>query len=146
MKADRSSPVLASVGQRVGNGVVDLILTLPLASVVGGVTGLGTIQFHGLVVVTHLDGSGLIITIGVVFVLFALMEHWTGKTPGKHLTGTHAGSARGESLSFRASLIRNLLRFVDFFLAGLLGAAVILATERSQRVGDLLADTCVFRD
>lgn len=146
MGTDRSPPDLASVGQRVGNGIVDLILMLPLASVVGATTGLATIQFQGPMVITHLNGWGLMAATGVVFVLFALMEYGTGKTPGKYLTGTRAGSTRGEPLTLRASLIRNLMRFVDFFLAGLPGILVILVTERNQRVGDLLAGTFVFRD
>lgn len=146
MSPDESSPKLASVGQRMGNGIVDLVVTVPLAFVVAAVSGLGTTHSYGFVVLVHLRGLSWVVAGGVVFLLFTLLEYATGKTPGKYFTGTCALSLRGDPLSFRASLIRNLLRFVDFFLVGLLGITVILITKHNQRVGDLLAGTSVFRE
>lgn len=144
MGSDDPSPKLASAGQRIGNGIFDLIVTVPLVFAVGAVTGWGTIHRQGMVVFVHMAGGSLVAATAVVFLLFTLMEYWIAKTPGKYLTGTRARSLAGDPLSLRASLVRNLLRFVDFFLLGLPGILAILTTERNQRVGDLLAGTSVF--
>lgn len=144
MGSDDPSPKLASAGQRIGNGIFDLIVTVPLVFAVGAAAGWGTIHHRGMVVFVHMGGGPLVGATAVVFLLFTLMEYWTAKTPGKYLTGTRTRFLGGDPLSLRASLVRNLLRFVDCFLFGLPGILVILATERNQRVGDLLAGTSVF--
>lgn len=69
---------------------------------------------------------------------------WRGQTLGKKLVHLRVVDARGLRLSFSQVVLRNLLRFVDglpiFYLVG--GLAAVL-NARSQRLGDLAADTLV---
>lgn len=80
------------------------------------------------------------------YVLFeGLMD---GQTPGKRVHRLRVVREGGFSVTFGASAVRNLVRFVDmqpvfFYLVGL---GSILATRRGQRLGDLVAGTIVVRE
>lgn len=67
-----------------------------------------------------------------------------GATPGKHVLDLHALDADGTPMSWKGSILRNLLRTADFmpfgYAAGLLTMAL---TGRFQRLGDLAGDTIV---
>ncbi|WP_420635091.1 stage II sporulation protein M [Candidatus Palauibacter sp.] len=73
---------------------------------------------------------------------------WDGRTPGKRALGLRVLHDGGEPLSFRGSVLRNLIRIVDLQpgLTGLAGATTILVNRRAQRLGDLVAGTIVVRD
>lgn len=77
-----------------------------------------------------------------------LFEVWgKGKTPGKKKMGIGVVNDDGTPINFGASLIRNLLRFVDFlpflYVCGIVTSA---SNRRFQRVGDLAASTMVVYD
>ena len=80
------------------------------------------------------------------YVLFeGLMD---GQTPGKRIHRLRVVREGGFSVTFGASAVRNLVRFVDmqpvfFYLVGL---GSILATRRGQRLGDFVAGTIVVRE
>jgi uncharacterized RDD family membrane protein YckC len=79
------------------------------------------------------------------FVVFDML--FNGRSPGKRLAGLRVVRAGGHPVGFVASLLRNLLRIVDFLPAlYLVGSVLILATTRNQRLGDLAASTIVIRD
>lgn len=69
-----------------------------------------------------------------------------GQTPGKSAQKIRVVSSQGQRITFFTSLIRNLLRIVDFlpalFLFGLLG---MLSTDRNQRIGDYVSRTMVVK-
>lgn len=67
-----------------------------------------------------------------------------GRTPGKALLRIAAVSADGTPLTFWQSVVRNVVRFIDL-LPGtyLVGMVAVLATAKSQRLGDLAAGTVV---
>ena len=75
-----------------------------------------------------------------------------GRTPGKRAIGLRVVHSGGEPLSFRGSVLRNLIRVVDLqpsvsgIPSGLIGAVCILINKRAQRLGDLVAGTMVVRD
>jgi uncharacterized RDD family membrane protein YckC len=76
---------------------------------------------------------------------FILLE-WllNGQTPGKRLLHIRVIKQGGYALRFFDTLLRNLLRVVDFLpLFYGVGLTSILLTRDSQRVGDLLAGTLV---
>lgn len=86
-------------------------------------------------------------TLGV-FVYFILMEGlWNGQTLGKKATGIRVRMADGTPVTFPAALARNLLRPADF-LPGtyFVGMVTMFTNPRSQRVGDLAANTIVVYD
>lgn len=76
-------------------------------------------------------------------VLFEVLRG--GATPGKRAVGIYVAHADGTPVGWSASLVRNLLRVVDFLplLYGL-GLATLLLSPRFQRLGDLAAGTLVL--
>jgi len=88
-----------------------------------------------------------------VFVLmsgyFALFEWiWRGQTPGKRWLKLRVIREDGRPIGFFEAMVRNLLRNFDimpspFYSIGLIS---VFATDRDQRVGDLVAGTVVVRE
>lgn len=123
------------IPSRVGAFVLDHILSFVSAIVVG-------ISFG------YLWRSRVGIFLGVVLGLagyFIVLEWLFGQTIGKRITGVVVVSRDGSPITFRQSLIRNLLRVIDSFLSYALALVVMLMNEDRQRVGDLVADTLVVR-
>lgn len=67
-----------------------------------------------------------------------------GQTPGKRIFAIQVLQTDGRPISWGSSLVRNLLRVVDFlpFLYGI-GVISMLTTQRFQRLGDIAASTIV---
>ena len=76
---------------------------------------------------------------------FILLEWlWNGQTPGKRLLHIRVIKQGGFALRFFDTLLRNLLRIIDFLpLFYGVGLTSILLTRDSQRLGDLVAGTLV---
>ncbi|HKP35994.1 MAG TPA: RDD family protein [Pyrinomonadaceae bacterium] len=80
---------------------------------------------------------------------FAFFEWiWNGQTPGKRWMKLRVIREDGRPISFFEAMVRNLLRNFDimpspFYSIGLIS---VFATERDQRVGDLVAGTVVVRE
>ncbi|HSY19489.1 MAG TPA: RDD family protein [Candidatus Acidoferrales bacterium] len=71
---------------------------------------------------------------------------WRGQTVGKRLLRLRVVDAYGLRLQFSQIVIRNLLRFVDMLPAFyLVGGITTLLNARTQRLGDLAANTVVIR-
>ena len=71
---------------------------------------------------------------------------WRGQTIGKRLFRLRVMDAGGMRLQFSQIVIRNLLRFVDMLPAFyLVGGLTTLLNARTQRLGDLAANTIVIR-
>jgi uncharacterized RDD family membrane protein YckC len=68
-----------------------------------------------------------------------------GATPGKKALGIYVAGLDGTPVGWGPSLVRNLLRSVDFLpvLYGL-GLATMLLNDRFQRLGDIAAGTVVL--
>lgn len=92
-------------------------------------------------------GIGLLL-IGFFFiewfypVLFEVLAN--GMTPGKKSLGIQVLNSDGTPIDWSSSMLRNILRTVDFlpFMYGL-GFVSMLMNDRFQRLGDLAADTVV---
>lgn len=68
-----------------------------------------------------------------------------GASPGQRTMGLKVASVSGAPVRLPQSIIRNLLRVVDFMPFGyLLGLVCCLFTKKFQRLGDLVADTVVI--
>lgn len=71
---------------------------------------------------------------------------WRGQTIGKRMLRLRVVDASGLRLQFSQVVIRNLIRFVDMLPAFyLVGGASTLLNRRSQRLGDIAANTIVIR-
>ena len=93
-------------------------------------------------------GGGLFLIILFVIewlypVLFELLAR--GQTPGKKLLGIAVVNDDLSPVTLGTSLIRNLLRTIDFLpLFYLAGIVTMLSNRRFQRLGDLAAGTLVI--
>jgi uncharacterized RDD family membrane protein YckC len=80
---------------------------------------------------------------------FALFEWiWNGQTPGKRWLKLRVIREDGRPIGFFEAMVRNLMRNFDimpwpFYSIGLIS---VFATERDQRVGDLVGGTVVVRE
>ncbi len=75
-----------------------------------------------------------------------------GQTPGKRMTGIRVLTTEGQPINGMQAIMRNLFRGADLFFLiqpdfvfamPLVGLIVMTLTQRSQRVGDLVAGTIV---
>lgn len=132
---------LAGLGVRVGAHLIDLIL-------IGGVY---YIVFFVLVLagaVTNMNlAMGLIIFLAAAmpFGYFILLEGlWNGQTVGKKSLGLRVRMSDGTPVTFSAALGRNIMRPADM-VPGLyfVGLLAMFTNTRSQRIGDLIANTVV---
>jgi uncharacterized RDD family membrane protein YckC len=79
---------------------------------------------------------------------YFLSEWLLGGTPGKLLFRLRVEQLTGQPCTARQIAIRTLLRLAEVnpvLLGALPAGVVILATERHQRIGDLIAGTVVVR-
>jgi uncharacterized RDD family membrane protein YckC len=80
----------------------------------------------------------------VIFAYYVLLEWQLGGTLGKLVTGMRVRKDTGEPLDLKASLIRNVLRIIDFLpFFYLVGAISVWNSKTKQRIGDRLAKTVV---
>lgn len=83
-----------------------------------------------------------------VYMGYTLFFEWLnhGQTLGKMILGIRVRRLDGNEIGFTEAAIRWLMRPVDIIItAGSLAALLITSTERSQRMGDILAGTIVIR-
>lgn len=72
---------------------------------------------------------------------------WNGQSPGKRWVGLRVIRAEGTPITLSESIIRNLVRLVDFLpVAYGVGVVTMFIDARSRRLGDLAAGTLVVRD
>lgn len=70
-----------------------------------------------------------------------------GRTPGKRALKLRVIDARGLPVSLYQSLVRNIVRVLDFAPAFYgFGAIAVMLSPARRRLGDIVADTLVIRD
>jgi len=130
---------LAPYGQRLLAGIIDaipVIGTLVLAAWKSG-------QWESSDPQAIVDAIKYPYSIAIaVYVLHTLVSEWLwGWTIGKRLCGLRVVMVDGTAPTFRAAVVRNLLRVVDVALV--FPPMLVIITPLRQRVGDLAADTIV---
>jgi uncharacterized RDD family membrane protein YckC len=94
---------------------------------------------------------------GAIFVTASFFLTWgwhiwfetrgNGRTPGKRALSLRVIDARGLPVTLHQSLVRNIMRVVDFLPAlYAFGAVAVLVSPLRRRLGDVVADTLVIRD
>ncbi len=131
---------LAGLGSRAVAGAVDLVFkgVLVLALLIVVLAAVGD------------DGALVIVpAVGLTMLLYDVLFETLGggRTPGKRMGGLRVVRAGGRPIDLTASMIRNVLRFVDGMPLGYVPTIVSIAvTRHNQRLGDLAAGTIVIRD
>ena len=137
---------LAGPASRFVSAIVDILIQIVLlvcVSIVLSLAGSGIGLGGGLALLLWAVLSFAVITFYDVF--FEVFQ--SGRTPGKRLNGLRVVRASGHPVTFLTSAVRNVIRPIDFLPSVyLLGAVVILATKKNQRIGDVIANTLVVRE
>src|SRR3954451_18921280 len=131
----------AGAGSRFLAVLLDAAITMAIASAIGAVARS---------LVSRGAASAIFITASFVLtwgwhVWFETRHH--GRTPGKRALSLRVVDARGLPVSLHQSLVRNIVRAVDFLpLFYGVAAAASLVDPLRRRFGDLVADTLVIRE
>lgn len=135
--------VLSGLGSRLSARLIDFVLQGILASLVAIIVGLVAAGLSGSAALAS-GAAGGFAFFAILFYDVFFEAFKEGQTPGKRRLGIRVVGDGGEPISFRAALVRNVLRLVDefatLFLAGLISIA---RSERNQRLGDMAAGTIV---
>jgi len=131
---------LASPVLRAGALLIDWAVVAAAWSVVA--VGFSLLQ------ILSADIAGMAATIGYFLLAqgytIATEGLWRGQTIGKRVLRLRVVDARGLRLTWAQVVLRNVLRFIDGLpLLYLVGGIAALVNRRSQRLGDLAADTLV---
>jgi uncharacterized RDD family membrane protein YckC len=124
-----------------------VIVLFPVGIVVGLLSGGGYTETGNGYANAGIDVSGKAAGIFLLLALsyYVFCEAATGATLGKRIVGIRVMGEDGERLTFRAAVIRNLLRLVDCLFFYLVGAIFALTSQHGQRLGDRAAHTLVVR-
>jgi uncharacterized RDD family membrane protein YckC len=145
---------VAGIGSRFLAALVDSALILVLQVLVNiGVLLVARFLFH-----FSLDGddSGLAWLLGAFglvafaflwgyYIFFEML--WNGQSPGKRWVGLRVLRLDGTPITLSESIIRNLVRLVDFLPAYYgVGVIAMFINSQARRLGDLAAGTLVVHD
>ncbi|MCS6940141.1 MAG: RDD family protein [Roseiflexus sp.] len=137
---------VAGIGSRFLAAIVDsaLIALAELALFFALAQIIGIFEFAESVLIAIGAALGFAILWGY-YIAFELT--WNGQSPGKRLIGLRVVSEGGRPITVVGSIIRNLIRIVDFlpFLYGV-GVIAMFIDRRARRLGDLAASTLVVRE
>jgi len=143
---------VAGIGSRFIAALIDTLLIIILQVIVNLAVSLLVSSF-----VDNLFGENVAAWLFAVFGLisFALLWGyyiifemiWNGQSPGKRRMGLRVLKTDGTPITLMESIVRNLIRLVDFlpFFYGL-GVVTMFINEQARRLGDLAAGTLVVYD
>lgn len=132
----------ADVGDRIVAYIIDLVIWICvflLVFVVMTSSALGSVR------------NSVIVIFGIVYLLYACYDllceiFFNGQSVGKRAMNIRVVSVDGKQPSLGQYLLRWVFRIVDILLTSGVGAIVaISATDRKQRIGDLVAHTTVIK-
>lgn len=135
----RPQPVLDTEGDVVWRRAIAVIIDMILIGIVTGIVGSILAQMR----LAALAGLvGLVLGFGY----YIYLEGNYGQTIGKMALGIVVVTENGGAIEYREAAIRTLLRIIDTLpFLYLVGIILVLATDRNQRLGDIVADTVVVR-
>ena len=117
------------------DSIIFMVLGWVLALLFGGASATGF----------QLSGGPAILLFVIGFAYFIVLEAVAGGTLGKLIIGIRVYTVDGQSISWGASIIRNLLRIVDGLFFYLVGAILVWTSDKKQRLGDRAAKTVVAK-
>ncbi len=124
---------LATLMQRILAAGIDLFIISTVSSLISGVVYSNQVAIYVFVM-------PIIMFYNLGFEVFN-----NGQTPGKMALKIRVISLDGESTSLRSSIIRWAFRLIDILAStGLVAILSIFSSEKSQRIGDILANTTVI--
>jgi uncharacterized RDD family membrane protein YckC len=136
----------AGISRRFVAVVIDTIFFLVAGLVLALVFGGAYARAEGGQAAAGYELSGGLgwLALGLAFAYYVGCEAAFGATIGKGIVGIRVVRADGSGLSWRRSVVRNVLRIVDgIFVFYVVGGLFALFSTKNQRIGDRAADTLV---
>lgn len=142
---------LAGVGARFCAALLDhLIIALILTALIL----LGSIAVTALQIGAGSLAASLLTAILIVVAFLVIVGYYVvietvqrGQTPGKRAMGLRVIRSNGLPITFSDSLLRNLVRVVDFLpVSYALGVVMMFFNPQWRRLGDIAANTVVVRE
>lgn len=151
---------IAGIGSRALAALLDAVVILIVDGLLFLVIGLTGLETPAKALASGASGSirvsaalfaiGGLLLVAFFFTVFyfVLCESlWSGRSVGKWALGIRVVSTQGRRVTFFSSLVRNLVRVVDYLPTGyLVGLVTMLVTKKEQRLGDLAAGTVVITE
>lgn len=149
---------IAGLGSRFVAAVVDgliqgvLFVLVAVATLVAAGTTFAVLRELAVpgqaTLVAWMLGGGLLLLFLVLWGYYLFFELvWAGQSPGKRLARIRVIREDGYPVGFLESLVRNLVRVVDFLPAYyVIGTTVMLLNPRAKRLGDFVAGTLVVKE
>jgi uncharacterized RDD family membrane protein YckC len=137
---------LAGAGTRAAAYLLDIVLIVLLSQLLANlfVALFLFIKSAGEAWAAAIIGLLMFLFINGYFIVFEWLMN--GQTPGKRAVGIRVIKEGGYALRFIDTLLRNVMRAIDFLpLFYGVGLVSLLFTPRSQRLGDLVAGTLLVR-
>ncbi|QEC66246.1 RDD family protein [Panacibacter ginsenosidivorans] len=126
---------LASVGERIVACIIDLVIFVAWFIITS-------------LIFSYADFSWLNVFINLPIAFYSLLSETflNGQSVGKKVMGIKVISLNGSQASFSQYLIRWLFRLVDIWIgSGVIAVIMVAATEKHQRIGDLIAGTTLVK-
>ena len=134
----------AGLGSRFIASLIDTVFQSAIIMVIALVFGIRS-PISGL-------GWSSVASVVLIFIVFwgyhiFFETIWNGQTPGKRAVGIRVLKDGGYPINFLDSVVRNLVRPVDFlpFFYGI-GAIVVFCNSKFKRAGDFAAGTIVVKE
>ena len=145
------SYTLAGIGTRGAAAMIDLLIMFVLTGTLWYIVASLSRLNPALRGIGNRGWANAIMILGQFLILWgyfvAFEAIWDGQTPGKRIVGLRVVRNGGGGVDIGASAARNLIRFVDFLPFGyFVGMVSVIANQRNQRLGDLVAGTIVVRE
>ncbi len=134
---------LGSLGDRIIGRLLDFLVLIGYCVIIFAVIGFGNLG-------RFMENNAWFIVLFIAFpvVFYDLLSEifLNGQSLGKKIMGIKVISLSGSQASFSQYLIRWLFRIVDFSFSGSLVALIMVAaSEKKQRLGDLIAGTVLVK-
>lgn len=135
---------VAGMGSRIAAATIDFVLeSVVLIVALLAVGAFASDTDSSALLIGLFSLLGLLVFFGYPILTEVL---WEGKSVGKAVVGLRVVRTDGGGVGFVASLIRNVLRLIDFIPSFYgVGFVVAMISKKGQRLGDLAADTLVVK-
>ena len=143
---------VAGIGSRFVAALVDTLLILLLQVLVIG-TAVLVLANSGLDLENDAASAWIVAAMSLItfvflwgyYIFFEML--WNGQSPGKRAMNLRVIRADGTPIALTESIVRNLVRFVDFLPAFYgFGVVTMFISPQSKRLGDMAAGTLVVHE
>ncbi len=138
----------ADIGKRILGGIIDFVVVFLIFMAGTSILAyfFGEVEKFHFGFKAYVSGPPVLIILLIVFLYFIIMEATTGKTIGKYIVKTKVVNKDGKKISWKQSIVRNLMRAVDGVFFYMIGFIAIYASKNNQRLGDMISKTYVIND